>query len=111
MSATVGVLPVAGIQIDYAEELETITDFLSRYVPPPRAARRDLPGNDDDEAEDEDELADDVADLGVGEHDVPGRSKAKYMRALRRVANRQTEEVVIDLADLRKVCLVGDHSV
>jgi hypothetical protein len=42
---------------------------------------------------------------------VPGRSKAKYMRALRRVANRQTEEVVIDLADLRKVCLVGDHSV
>ncbi|KAI9636883.1 DNA replication licensing factor MCM7 [Dioszegia hungarica] len=31
-----------------------------------------------------------------------GRSKAKYMKLLRRVANRQTTEVVIDLSDLKK---------
>lgn len=32
-----------------------------------------------------------------------GRSKAKYMKVLRRVANRQTAEVIVDLADLKKV--------
>jgi len=101
MATNVGVLPVAGIQIDYAEELEKISDFLSRYVPPPRA-RRDLPADDDEEAEED--LADDINDLGVDDDDERGqRSKAKYMKVLRRVANRQTAEVVIDLADLRKV--------
>lgn len=99
--ASVGVLPVAGIQIDYEEETEKITEFLSRYVPPPRTARRDLPEDDDEEAEEED-LADDVADLDVDDENNP-RSKAKYMRVLRRVANRQTSEVIVDLADLRKV--------
>lgn len=102
MATNVGVLPVAGFQIDYADELEKITDFLSRYVPPPRAQRA-LPA-DDDEAAEEDDLADDINDLGVDDGDATEeRSKAKYMKVLRRVANRQTAEVIIDLADLRKV--------
>jgi DNA replication licensing factor MCM7 len=33
------------------------------------------------------------------------RSKAKYMKLLRKVANRQTAEVIVDLADLKKVCI------
>lgn len=104
MASTVGVLPVAGIQIDYEEETEKITEFLSTFVPPPRTARRDLVEDDDEEAE-EDDLADDVADLDVDDDDEDGppRSKAKYMKVLRRVANRQTTEVIVDLADLRKV--------
>lgn len=32
-----------------------------------------------------------------------GRSKAKYMRIMRKVANRQTSEVVIDLKDIQQV--------
>ncbi len=77
---------------------------MTRYVPQLRQ-RRGLPADDDEEAEDEDEeLADDLDDLGVdGEDEAPGRSKAKYMKVLRNVANRQTTEVVVDLADLRKV--------
>ena len=101
---TVGVLPVANFQIDYASELDRIKDFLSRYVPergrPSRRSRPEdeLPSDDDDEAEDE--LADDIDNLDVGQS---GRSKAKYMKRLRKVANRQSVEVVVDLADLRKV--------
>jgi DNA replication licensing factor MCM7 len=101
MATNVGVLPVAGIQIDYTEELEKISTFLSTFVPPPRA-RRDLPADDDEEAEED--LADEINDLDVDDNDErEERSKAKYMKVLRRVANRQTAEVVIDLADLRKV--------
>lgn len=103
MAAPVGVLPVASIQLDYAEELEKITQFLSTYVPPPRDPRAALPANDDEEAEDD--LADDLDDMAFdADGDEQGeRSKAKYMRVLRKVANRQTAEVVVDLADLRKV--------
>ena len=105
MAAPVGVLPVASIQLDYADELEKITQFLSTYVPPPRDPRTTLPADDDEEAEDE--LADDMDDLdfdGDSDGNEQGqRSKAKYMRVLRKVANRQTAEVVVDLADLRKV--------
>lgn len=102
MATNVGVLPVAGINIDYAEETEEIERFLSKYEVT-RTAPRDLPVDDDDEAE-EDTLADDVADLGMrDDEDALRRSKLKYMKILRRVANRQTEEVIIDLADLRKV--------
>ena len=103
MAAPVGVLPVASIQLDYAEELEKITQFLSTYVPPPRDPRATLPANDDEEAEDD--LADDLDDMAFdADGDEQGeRSKAKYMRVLRKVANRQTAEVVVDLADLRKV--------
>jgi len=72
---------------------------LTRYVPQLRQ-RRGLPADDDED----EELADDLDDLGVdGEDEAPGRSKAKYMKVLRNVANRQTTEVVVDLADLRKV--------
>ncbi|WWD21313.1 hypothetical protein CI109_105797 [Kwoniella shandongensis] len=105
-SANVGVLPVASIQINYDEELEKIQEFLTTYVPPPRSARRTLPSDDDEEAEDEDEdegdLADDLSDLDVDEGERRHREKAKYMRVLRKVANRQTAEVVVDLADLKK---------
>lgn len=69
-----------------------------------------LPADDDDEAEDEDEdaaddLADDVNDLDVdddNDNDAP-RSKAKYMKVLRRVANRRSAQVVIDLNDVKDV--------
>jgi DNA replication licensing factor MCM7 len=44
-------------------------------------------------------LADAVDDLDVGE----GRSKAKYMKILRKVANRQSAAVVIDLNDVKEV--------
>ena len=118
MAANVGVLPVASIQIDYANELEKITDFLSRYVPPPRTRARGLPADDDEEAEDEeaedeeDILADELEGMDVAAD--PGRSKAKYMKTLRRVANRRTAEVVVDLADLQKVSvmmeIVDGHS-
>ncbi len=49
-------------------------------------------------------MADGLDGMAVdGDREVPGRSKAKYMKVLRKVANRQTSEVVVDLADLRKV--------
>ena len=41
-----------------------------------------------------------------GHGEAQRRSKAKYMKVIRKVANRQKSEVVVDLADLRKVrCL------
>ncbi|KAL7421120.1 DNA replication licensing factor MCM7 [Cryptotrichosporon argae] len=101
-SSTVGVLPVASFEIDYADELGRIKDFLEKYVAPPRGARdaRGLPADDDEDAEDE--LPDDLSSLGLDEDEGDRRSKAKYMRVLRKVANRQTAEVVVDLADLQK---------
>lgn len=118
--ATSGVLPVANIdvsiagsaqagdsdiQINYPEELARIEDFLTRYVADRSARNRQLPSDDDQEAEeedaeDEDDLADAVDDLDVnGEQ----RSKAKYMKVLRKVANRQSAAVVIDLNDVKEV--------
>ncbi|WVR08871.1 hypothetical protein IAU60_005930 [Kwoniella sp. DSM 27419] len=106
-NATVGVLPVASININYEEETERIRDFLTSYVQPPRTQRRreaqdDEEMEDDSEEEDEDEdgLADELGDLDVrgGEE----REKAKYVKVLKKVANRQVDKVVIDLADLRR---------
>ena len=104
--AAAGVLPVANFNIDYNSEMERITDFLSRYVKerarPNRRrgqAEAEIPSDDDDAAEDD--LVENADDL-----DMDGgasRSKAKYMKVLRKVANRQTSEVVVDLADLKKV--------
>ena len=104
MAAPAGVLPVASINIDYADELEKISTFLSTYVPPPRPTRRGgIPADDDEEAEDEEELLDDLDGIDIDDDEHAQRSKAKYMKKLRKVANRQTSEVVVDLADLRKV--------
>ncbi|TXT09090.1 hypothetical protein VHUM_02564 [Vanrija humicola] len=101
-TAQVGVLPVASIPVSSHQPGQKITDFLTRFVKDKNARRRaTLPEDDDDEAESEAEsVADDLDDLDVdddGEH-----SKAKYMRIMRRVANRQTSEVVIDLANLQE---------
>lgn len=84
-----------------------INDFLSTYKTEERtrnARHRQQAADDDDEAESEDDLADDVNDMNMG---GPGeqRSKIKYMKLLRKVANRQTTEVVIDLSDLKRVSL------
>ena len=51
-------------------------------------------------------LADAVDDLDVNGEE---RSKAKYMRVLRKVANRQSAAVVIDLNDVKEVryCLTS----
>ena len=85
---------------------------MTRYVPQPRP-RRALPANDDEEADDEEEdLADDLDELDVdGDGEGPDRSKAKYMKVLRKVANRQTSEIIVDLADLRKVRCIAHPSV
>jgi len=93
------------IQINYPEELNRIEDFLTRFVADSSARRRQLPDDDDQEAEDEDQedadmLADAVDDLDVNGEE---RSKAKYMRVLRKVANRQSAAVVIDLNDVKEV--------
>lgn len=86
-----------------------IEDFLTRFVADTSRRNRRLPADNDDEAEeDEDEdLADGVDDLDVDvdgddEH-AAGRSKAKYMKVLRRVANRRSAAVTIDLNDLKEV--------
>jgi DNA replication licensing factor MCM7 len=109
----IGVLPVASIAINYEDELAKIESFLTTYVPDRRRnARRGapLPADDDEEAEDEDDVADEMDGMDVDDGEGEGRSKAKYMRVLRKVANRQTAEVVIDLGDLRKVSESGnDH--
>lgn len=71
---------------------------------------RQIPSDDDDEAEeheeddemDEDELADGLDDLDVDDG-ARGRSKAKYMKVLRKVANRQSAAVTIDLNDVKEV--------
>jgi hypothetical protein len=119
MATTSGVLPVAAIdvsylflarqradfQINYPEELARIEDFLTRFVADSSARRRQLPDDDDQEAEEEDEEnADDLADA-VDDLDVNGeeRSKAKYMKVLRKVANRQSAAVIIDLNDVKEV--------
>jgi DNA replication licensing factor MCM7 len=107
----IGVLPVASIAINYEDELAKIESFLTTYVPERRRnARRGaaLPADDDEEAEDEDDMADEMDGMDVDEGEGEGRSKAKYMRVLRKVANRQTAEVVIDLGDLRKVSESGN---
>lgn len=93
-------------QIDYAEELVKIEDFLTRFVSDRSSRRRD-PNDDEEEGEesadedDEDEVADGLDDLDVGEGS--GRSKAKYMKVLRKVANRQSAAVTIDLNDVKEV--------
>jgi DNA replication licensing factor MCM7 len=92
-------------QINYPEELNRIEDFLTRFVADSSARRRQLPDDDDQEAEEEDQedadmLADAVDDLDVNGEE---RSKAKYMRVLRKVANRQSAAVVIDLNDVKEV--------
>ena len=93
------------IQINYPEELNRIEDFLTRFVADSSARRRQLPDDDDQEAEEEDQedadmLADAVDDLDVNGEE---RSKAKYMRVLRKVANRQSAAVIIDLNDVKEV--------
>jgi hypothetical protein len=121
--ATSGVLPVANIdvsppnklgtkdtemQINYPEELARIEDFLTRYVADRSTRTRQLPSDDDQEAEEEDaeEQEDDLADA-VDDLDVNGerRSKAKYMKVLRKVANRQSAAVIVDLNDVKEVRL------
>lgn len=80
---------------------------MTHFVAVSSSSRRHLPDDDDQEAEDEDEEnADDLADA-VDDLDVNGeeRSKAKYMRVLRKVANRQSAAVVIDLNDVKEVSL------
>lgn len=80
---------------------EKISDFLTRFVAVPRRGRP-IPANDDDAAEESsDEEIDDFADLDL-EDEAEGRSKAKYMKIMRKVANRQTTEVVVDLNDLQQ---------
>ncbi|EJT53102.1 hypothetical protein A1Q1_00109 [Trichosporon asahii var. asahii CBS 2479] len=103
MSATVGVLPVASIPVNYEEETQKITDFLTRFVAEPRRGRA-IPEDDDDGAEESsDEEIEDFASLDLeDEGEGEGRSKAKYMRIMRKVANRQTTEVVVDLNDLQQ---------
>ena len=92
-------------QINYPEELARIEDFLTRFVADSSSRRRQLPDDDDQEAEEEDQedadmLADAVDDLDVNGEE---RSKAKYMRVLRKVANRQSAAVIIDLNDVKEV--------
>ena len=85
-----------------------IEDFLTRFVPDNSRRSRRLPEDDDDEAEEED-LADELEGLDVDEdvdEDAEGgerRSKAKYMKVLRRIANRRTAAVTIDLNDVKEV--------
>jgi DNA replication licensing factor MCM7 len=80
------------IQINYEEELVKINDFLSKFIPQPRA--RKIPSDDDDDVEDD--LAERADELNLDR-------EPKYMRVLRRVANRQTTEIIIDLNDLKQV--------
>lgn len=94
--------------MDYPEELTKIEDFLTRFVPDTSRRNRQLPDDDDEEAEEED-LANDLDELDVDEDDdAPGgerRSKAKYMKVLRRIANRRSAAVTIDLNDVKEVSL------
>jgi DNA replication licensing factor MCM7 len=78
---------------------------LTRFVSDRSSRRRD-PNDDEEGAEsaeedDEDDLTDGLDDLDVGEGS--GRSKAKYMKVLRKVANRQSAAVTIDLNDVKEV--------
>lgn len=63
--------------------LDKIRNFLESYVPAPRDHRQ-LPADDDEEAEDEEadeDLADDMDDMDVDENGER-RHKAKYIRLL-----------------------------
>ena len=78
---------------------------MTRFVADSSSRRRQIPDDDDQEAEEDDEedadaLADAVDDLDVNGEE---RSKAKYMRVLRKVANRQSAAVVVDLNDVQEV--------
>jgi hypothetical protein len=92
---------------------ESINEFLSTYIAQDRsrtrnARQRHQAGNAtaNDESEEEDALVDDMDDMEMeGDEGRPSRTKTKYMKLLRKVANRQTTEVVIDLSDLKKVGL------
>ncbi|EAL19989.1 hypothetical protein CNBF3160 [Cryptococcus deneoformans B-3501A] len=103
--AGASVMPVANVQINYEEESAKIEDFLARYVagPRPRRDQSALPADDDSAAEDASEDEDDLAD-GMGGLNVQGagRTKFKYLRMLREVANRRREDIVIDLKDLKR---------
>lgn len=83
-----------------------IEDFLERYVAGPRPRRNQdaLPADDDAAAEDTSEDEDDLAE-GMDGLNVQGarRTKFKYLRMLREVANRRREDIVIDLKDLKRV--------
>lgn len=76
-----------------------------------------MPADDDDEAEEDEEedLADDLDDLDVDGDDenapAAGRSKAKYMKVLRRVANRRSAAITVDLNDVKDVSLLSIFSI
>jgi hypothetical protein len=104
---------LSGIIRNHADSPKAkIESFLTTYVPQ-RPARQWIPSDDDEDAEGD--LADEMDGMDVGGDGSDGegqgeeRSKAKYIRVLRKVANRQTAEVVVDLADLRKVSPDGSH--
>lgn len=86
-----------------------INDFLSSYIPQPRdrrnARHRQQLADDDAAAESDEDIADAVDEMDMRDGTGDRRIKAKYLRVLRKVANRQTTEVVIDLSDLKKVCI------
>ncbi|KAG7563153.1 hypothetical protein FFLO_01461 [Filobasidium floriforme] len=99
-------LPTANIGVNYTEELAAITTFLSKYVKP-QAQAGAIPRDDDDEAEDDvesedEDLLDDMEDMNVEGQDGGRRTKAKYMKMFTKVANRQLNDVVIDLGDLQR---------
>lgn len=52
----------------------------------------------------------DGLDVDEDDDDAPGaerRSKAKYMKVLRNVANRRSAAITIDLNDVKEVSLIG----
>lgn len=83
---------------------------MTRFVAAPTRRNQRLSADDDDEAEEDGaDLADEMDGLDVDEDEddiAPGaerRSKAKYMKVLRKVANRRSAEVIIDLNDIKEV--------
>lgn len=88
-----------------ANDLAKITDFVTNFASTRRRRGQDasLPANDDAAAEDESDDDDESLDEHMDSLDVDdSRSKSKYMRIMRKVANRQTTKVVIDLNDLQE---------
>lgn len=90
--------------------IEAFEDFLQTYKAAPATDVTSVLGAmhiDEDNLSDEYDFMDEEAD-GAGGDDSRRRSKEpvlKYLELLRKIADRDENEIIIDLDDLAKVCI------
>lgn len=94
---------------DYAKQLEAFQAFLEKFETSKTSSDAaaeaiDSLHLDSDHTSDEYDFMDDVSDEGDG--GSRRRLKRKYMDVLQEVANRERQNILIELDDLQEVCKI-----